>query len=335
MTGKKNQLIGIGSPVVDYLATVDDTYLTKISGDKGGMELVDSNTIERLIRELPISPQTVPGGSAGNTAFATARLGIKTTFLGKLGNDESGQFYKSEFEKMGGDSSRFKTGTLPNGRCLSLITPDSERTMRTDLGAALTLTPDEVTVSDFEECQHAHIEGYLLFNRDLMLKVLNCAKQAGCTISLDLASFEVVQSCKEILPRILEDFVDLVFANEEEALAFVNSNMSFDTIAKTFGNYCDVAVVKLGKEGSVIFDGTLNHIDSVKVEHPIDTTGAGDFWAAGFLTGWLQGKDIPTAGKYGSLLGAEVVKIVGTSISEETWSQLSGALDSPESVGQV
>ena len=154
-------------------------------------------------------------------------MGASCSFLGKIGNCEEGAFYRDSFAKLGGDITRFKVGSISNGRCLSLVTPDGERTMRTDLGAAMSLSPDEISVSDFVGCTHAHIEGYLLFNESLMLRVIESAKEAGCTISLDLASFEVVNATKSILPGILRNYVDIVFANEEEAAAFTDINEDY------------------------------------------------------------------------------------------------------------
>ena len=224
-------LIGIGSPIVDAIALVEESFVAQIDGDKGGMVLVDAPTIASLIASLPKAAIAAPGGSAGNTLFALARMGASTSFLGKTGNCAEGDFYRESFSKLGGDASRFKIGNVPNGRCLSLVTPDGERTMRTDLGAAMTLAPEEISVSDFAGCAHAHIEGYLLFNEALMRRVLESAKEAGCTISLDLASFEVVNATKSILPVLLRDYVDIVFANEEEGGAYTGIEGDYVAIA--------------------------------------------------------------------------------------------------------
>ncbi|MFO7725628.1 MAG: PfkB family carbohydrate kinase [Oceanipulchritudo sp.] len=138
------ELVGVGNPILDVLSKIPESFLEQVGGEKGGMTLTDAESIAKWMAELPEPFTEAPGGSAGNTVFAAARLGLRTTFLGKIGNDTGGTFYRERFEVLGGDASRFKAGTIPNGRCLSLITPDSERTMRTDLGAAATLSPDEV-----------------------------------------------------------------------------------------------------------------------------------------------------------------------------------------------
>lgn len=323
MSNEKNDIIGVGSPVVDALAHVNDDFLKEVPGDKGGMVLVDADMIGTIMSKLDQPPVEAPGGSAGNTLFALARLGLNTSFLGKIGNDSVGAFFKNRFEELGGDSSSLKTGDRPNGRCISLITPDSERTMRTDLGAAMTLSPEEISAGDFANSLHAHIEGYLLFNPDLMNKVLESAKGPGRTISLDLASFEVVNAAKDDLPRILENYIDLVFANEEEAEAFCGEGKSYQDMALELNKYCKVAVVKVGKEGAYIAqNGEVQHVDAVTGVKAIDTTGAGDYWAAGFLFGWLRGKPLKECGQFGSIMGAAVVQVDGTLLSDAMWEDL-------------
>ncbi|MEM8550369.1 MAG: adenosine kinase [Verrucomicrobiota bacterium] len=320
-------LIGVGSPIVDSLAQVSEAFIEKIPGDKGGMELVDAQMIGELMAQVDTPMTEAPGGSAGNTAVAVARLGLPTTFLGKIGSDAGGEFYKDRFVELGGDSTRFKVADVPNGRCLSLVTPDSERTMRTDLGAAMTLVPEEISAEDFSTCRHAHIEGYMLFNRDLMFKVLNSAKAAGCTVSLDLASFEVVGATADILTDILREYVDVVFANEEEAAALLKDMTPEERVAE-MATLCEVAVVKLGKDGSLIQQGAeLARIAPRLINKPVDTTGAGDLWAAGFLYGWLRGRSLTECGRNGSILGAEIVQVMGAAIPAERWPELQRELD--------
>lgn len=323
MTAQAIDLLGVGSPIVDTLARVDEAFVRQLEGGKGGMVLVDAATMHELLGKLPADQSVAPGGSAGNTAYAAGKLGLNIGFLGKLGNDDAGNFFKQRYAELGGDVSRFKTGTVPNGLCVSLVTPDSQRTMRTDLGAAMTLAPDEVTPADFANCRHAHIEGYLLFNRDLMRRVLDCAKEAGCTVSLDLASYEVVQAAADILGDWLKEGIDIVFANEDEAGAFCPElKGDYEALARRLGDYVNIAAVKMGKDGSWISqDGKLTRIEPVVAE-AIDTTGAGDYWAGGFLYGWLKGKDLATCGYYGSLLGAEVVQVMGAMLAEDRWQAL-------------
>ena len=321
------ELVGVGSPIIDVLARVPDSFIDQIEGEKGGMVLTDAETIGKWMAQLPEPFTEAPGGSAGNAIFAAARLGVRSTFIGKIGNDAGGTFYRERFAELGGDPSRFKVGEIPNGRCLSLITPDSERTLRTDLGAAATLRPEEITPADFVGCTHAHVEGYLLFNPELMMAVLKSAREANCSISLDLASFEVVEAAREILPGLLRDYILMVFANEEEAAAFHGEEAPEGDLAVDLSRYCDLAVVKAGSKGAWLARGTeALHCPAVPDVKAIDTTGAGDYWAAGFLAGWLKGKPLEQCARWGALLGAEVVQVIGAALPEERWKKILGEL---------
>jgi sugar/nucleoside kinase (ribokinase family) len=320
-------IIGIGSPIVDAIAQVEHAFLDQIEGKKGGMELVDGAAIASLLQLIPNPPISAPGGSAGNTLFALARMGCSTRFLGKTGNCTEGEFYRGRFTELGGDSSRFKIGDIPNGQCISLVTPDGERTMRTHLGAAMTLSPEEITTADFVGCAHAHIEGYLLFNEALMRQVLRSAKEAGCSISLDLASFEVVNATKHILPQILREYVDIVFANEEEAEAFTGIKDDHQAMAQHLAGYCKTAVVKVGAHGSYIAQGgKVEKIEPMHAACVVDTTGAGDLWAAGFLYGWSQGRELAHCAQMGSILGAAVVQVQGSVLPPHVWDDLFSAI---------
>ncbi|MGB0415820.1 MAG: adenosine kinase [Coraliomargarita sp.] len=317
------RIIGVGSPIVDAIAQIDDNFLTQVDGDKGGMVLVEGRTIDSLLAKIPGGSVKAPGGSAGNTLFALAKLGAATAFLGKTGNCENGDFYRERFAALGGDTARFKVGTTENGQCLSLVTPDGERTMRTNLGAAMTLAPEEISADDFAGCKHAHIEGYLLFNEALMMQVLNAAKEAGCSISLDLASFEVVNATKAILPNILRDYVDIVFANEEEADAFTGLGDDYEAMALELASLCDIAAVKIGPRGSFIAQGTrVQKAEPVLAKTVLDTTAAGDLWAAGFLYGWSQQRALLDCARIGSILGAAVVQEQGSELPESVWAEI-------------
>lgn len=324
MTTPRFELIGVGNPIMDILAHVDDAFLrAHVSGDKGGMVLVDHTDINTLLGKLGSAVGTAPGGSAANATLGATRLGLSTTFLGKIGTDKTAEEYRANFQSAGGDASRFKHATMPNGRCLSMVTPDGQRTMRTHLGAAMTLSPDEVTAADFAGARHAHIEGYLMFNPALAQKVVDTARAAGCTISLELSSFEVVNVARDWILDQLKQGVDVVFANEDEARALFRTDASYDAYARKLAGFGGIAAVKIGKEGAWIAKGKeLHRIAPVAVSHVVDTTGAGDAWAAGFLFAHLRGKSLPAAGALGSALGAECVQHLGASIPDAHWPRL-------------
>ena len=312
-------LIGVGSPIMDLLARVPDEFLRRnVGGDKGGMVLVDDAEMQRIVGLLDGEPAYATGGSAANATFNAARLGLRATFLGKLGNDQLARVYRHAFEKAGVDGSRFKHGAQGNARCLALVTPDAQRTMRTCLGAAMTLSPDEISPADFAGCRHAHIEGYLVFNQALANAVLTAARSAGCTTSLDLSSFEVVNASRDWLFSQFKRGIDVVFANEDEIRAlFQDHATDFPALSKKLAGHGVLAAVKVGKDGAWIgHEGELHRVEPVAVADVIDTNGAGDAWAAGFLYGYLRGWELPKCGALASLLGSETVMHMGPIIPE-------------------
>jgi sugar/nucleoside kinase (ribokinase family) len=317
-------LIGVGNPIMDILAHVDDAFLREhVAGEKGGMVLVDDGDIAALLHRIGDRVAMMPGGAAANTTLGAQRLGLRTTYLGKIGGDITAEHYLGNFTAAGGDGSRFKRAALPNGRCLSMVTLDGQRTMRTHLGAAMTLRPEEVTADDFKGCRHAHIEGYLLFNPSLADKVMATARAAGCTLSLDLASFEVVNVARDWIFQQLRAGVDVVFANEDEARALFGAERDYEDYARELAAFGGVAAVKMGKDGAWVARGDEMHrIFPVSVDQVVDTTGAGDAWAAGFLFGHLRGRPLPYAGAIGSMLGAETVRHLGASVPDIHWPRL-------------
>jgi sugar/nucleoside kinase (ribokinase family) len=323
------ELIGVGNPIMDLLAHVDDNFLrTHVAGEKGGMILVDHDDIATLVGKAGGQIAMMPGGSAANATLGAARLGLRTTYLGKIGGDATAEAYLGNFIAAGGDGSRFKRASLPNGRCLSLVTPDGQRTLRTHLGAAMTLHPDEITAADFAGARHAHIEGYLLFNPALADKVVRTARAAGCTLSIDLASFEVVNVARDWIFAQLREGVHVVFANEDEAGALFQRSDDYANFAREIARFGGIAAVKMGKAGAWIArKDELHRIEPVRAERVVDTTGAGDSWAAGFLYGHLRGASLPAAGAIGSLLGCETVQHLGAAIPDVHWPRVRAAAD--------
>ncbi|ACB73346.1 adenosine kinase [Opitutus terrae] len=314
-------LIGVGSPIMDLLATVPESFLQHVRGEKGGMVLVDADEMHGILSRLEIAPATSTGGSSANATFNAARLGLRASFLGKLGNDTLAASYRTSFVAAGVDGSRFKRGALPNARCLALVTPDAQRTLRTCLGAAMTLAPEEITAADFAGCRHAHIEGYLVFNQALADAVLAAARAAGCTVSLDLASFDVINVTRDWIFSQLHKGIDVVFANEDEIRAlFQDQTSDYATLTRRLADYGVLAAVKLGKDGAWLATGDEMHrIAPVIVTDVIDTNGAGDAWAAGFLFGYLRGWPLPQCGAVASLMGAETVRHLGPIIPASHW----------------
>jgi sugar/nucleoside kinase (ribokinase family) len=318
------ELVGVGSPIMDLVARIPESFLTNVSGEKGGMVLVDDAEMARILSLLATPPSHSTGGSAANATFNAARLGLKTAFVGKLGNDGLAKTYMERFREAGVDVKRFKHGTASNARCLALVTPDAQRTMRTDLGAALTLSPAEISAEDFRGARHAHVEGYLVFNHELCEAVLGAARSAGCTISLDLSAFEVVNGSRDWMFRQFGHGIDIVFANEDEIRAlFPGRGSDYKALARELASHGVIAAVKMGREGAWIAKGTEIHRNPpVHLADAVDTNGAGDAWAAGFLYGYLRGRPIPECGAVASIMGSETVRHLGPLIPANAWQEV-------------
>lgn len=325
-------LIGVGAPIVDIVASVPESFLANVTGEKGGMVMVDAPEIERLVAKLPQPPALTPGGSAANTIFNATRLGLRTAFVGKVGGDELSRLYLDRFARAGVGIDRFKRSDLPNGRSLILTTPDAQRTMRTFLGAVMSFSPDEVRTADFVGARHVHIEGYVVFNRALADAILAAARAADCTISLDLASFEVVRGARDWLLEQLATGLDLVFANEDEIRALFPDAAAADygVLARRLAHLGTTAAVKLGKDGAWIArEEELHLIAPHRISDAVDSNGAGDAWAAGFLSGYLRGQPLPICGAIASILGAETVRHMGPIIPDAHWPDVFARARSP------
>lgn len=319
-------VLGIGSPLIDILAKVDDAFLAGVPGEKGGMQWVSSAEQAEIIGRLSSPVAKAVAGSASNTIYALARLGLPAGFCGMIGNDLNGAEYKEQMQSIDGDVSRILVHpTEPTGTCLALVTPDGARTMRTCLGAALSLSNDNLTPAVFDGITHVHLEGYTLYNLPLFRKILELAYDAECTVSLDLSSFEIVREHKTLLMSLIPEYINIIFANEDEAKAFSDNEESWEKGLEKLSALCQTVCVKLGAEGAVIasVDETVR-IAAVPVAQVVDTTAAGDLWAAGFLYGYFQNHPLSECGKYGALLSAAGIQVLGTgaSISEDDWADL-------------
>ena len=314
--------IGLGNALVDVLSVLkSDETLKNLSLPKGCMQLIDKELSIKIQEEIKNGERHfVTGGSASNTINGLAALGAPCHFIGKVGEDETGEFFQSDMEKHGVTTHIVKS-ELPTGVCVSLISPDSERTMATYLGAASTLTENDFRPEWFQGVDLCHIEGYLVQNTTMIEAAMKMAKAAGAKVSLDLASYNVVEENLAFLQRAVKEYVDIVFANEEEAKAFAQREPeeALDYIAEM----CEIAVVKLGKKGSLIKkDGKTVRVDILPGVTAIDTTGAGDLFASGFLYGLHKGYGMKECGEIGSLVSGHIVQVVGSKLDKEKWHEL-------------
>ena len=315
----------MGNSLTDILLKIDsDEILTKLNLPKGSMQLVDekkSSEISSFLKRF--ETKMAAGGSAANTVNGITRLGGYAAFVGKTGKDEVGLFFKNDIEKNGVYPCLLESET-PSGRCIVLISPDGERTMCTYLGASSELNPDDLSGELFEGYDIFHIEGYLVQNNELIRKAVMLAKQAGLQVSIDLASYNVVEGNLEFLQEIIREYVDIVFANEDEARAFTGKEPQDALIV--FSELADIAVVKIGKDGSFIKSGDKTVQVSSRKANCIDTTGAGDLYATGFLYGLASGLTLEQCGKTGSLVSGHVVETVGAKMSDEIWDEINAEI---------
>lgn len=320
------KVLGIGNALVDIMTRLrDDNLLKEFNLPKGSMQLVNQDFVSKITEATKdLEKLQSSGGSAANTIHGLAGLGVPTGFIGKVGNDALGDLFYDDMKKNKIDPKLLRSQTT-TGRSIALISPDSERTMATLLGAAVELSPEDLSEQIFKGYDYLHIEGYLILNHELLKKAFELAKKAGMKVSLDLASFNVVEDNLEFLKNFVEDYVDVLFANEEEAKSFTGRDPeeALDELSKI----CDIAVVKVGKEGSFVKKGTekarIKPIDA----KPVDTTGAGDAYAGGFLYGLIKGYPMDKCGYIGAVLAGKVIEGIGAKMDEAKWKEIYGMIE--------
>jgi sugar/nucleoside kinase (ribokinase family) len=315
-------VLGIGNALVDILAVAkDESLLEKYNLPKGSMQHVSEEKANEVYQDLKkIGASMVSGGSAANTIAGLSKMGIKTGFLGKVGNDELGDFYKNDLEKLGVESHLIR-GEKGTGRAMVAISPDSERTFAVYLGAAIEMTPEDIDPSVIDGYDYVHIEGYLVQNHDLIETAMKMAHEAGKVVSIDLASYNVVGENVDFLHNLIDKYANIVFANAEEAKAFTGKTQPEEALMKIAG-LCEVAVVKDGSKGSWVQRGvSMFHTPSSPVITE-DLTGAGDLYAAGFLHALSSKEPLFTCSERGTLCAREVIQVIGTKLPEETWDKI-------------
>jgi len=319
----KRTVVAVGSALMDVCIFESAEFVAASGAQVGGMVMVDHTHIDGLVARSSSAPHIVPGGSACNTAVGVGRLGGAARFVGKRGDDALGKTLSERIADSGVEPVLLLSPTA-TGRVLSIITPDAQRSMLTCLGASAEIKPEEVVPSHFAGCAVAHVEGYLLFNPDLFRAVIKTAKAAGALVSLDLASYNVVEASLPLLNEAVDGgAVDILIANEEEAAAFTGLKDE-EKAAAALGKRAPIAVMKLGKRGSLIMRGgaVVNTAPYGDGRPAVDTTGAGDLWASGFLYGLVNGYSLERCGTLGSMCGYEVCQVAGAHIPQDGWDRI-------------
>lgn len=317
-----DKIIGMGNALVDVLVRIDDdSLLEKLHLPKGSMQLIQEDTLSEIRKYtsgMKIHRST--GGSAGNTVCALAALGANPGFIGKVGQDETGAFFGDTLRQRGVNA-LLATCDLPSGIASTFISTDGERTFGTYLGAAATLRAEDLSRKMFAGYNYLYIEGYLLQDHDLMLRAVQLAKEEGLQVCLDMASYNVVEAERDFFDQLIVKYVDIVFANESEALAYTGKNPH--EALEEIASKCSIAVVKTGKEGSLVKKGTeVIQLLSCPVDNVLDTTGAGDFYAAGFMYGLTCGYSLEKCVQISTILATAVIQEVGTTLPAKKWDEI-------------
>lgn len=313
------KVLGFGAALVDMLAQVDDAWIQKVKLQKGGQCSVNYPTLKKIMDQVE-NPQRVPGGAACNTMVGVAKLGGKASFISKVGRDELGELFAKHLAESGVEN-RMLSSLTATGTVLSAVTPDAERTMVTFLGASNEVVTSEITSELFDNVGILYLEGYRAYGEECFVKTVQEARKRGVMTALDFGAFGVVNDCRPLFNKLFAGReLDIVIANEDEAKAYTGE--SEEAALEKIAKFCKIAVVKLGKRGALISkDGVVTRIPCGPAK-AVDTTGAGDLWASGFLYGILSGWDMERSGKLGSIVSNEVVQVVGAKIPEEGWARI-------------
>ena len=315
------KVLGMGNALVDVLVQLQsDDLLAELNFPKGSMQLIDEaclNDVKEKIKGKETS--VMAGGAAANTIAGLARLGNACGFIGKTGHDELADVFFNDMTACGIKPSLLKNDK-PSGRAMVFISPDSERTFGTYLGAAAEMDASDLTFEMFSGYDYFFIEGYLVQNHNLIERAIVLAKEAGCKIALDLAGYNVVEANLDFFRYLIKEYTHIVFANEDEACALTGKNPKEALLE--IADMCDIAVVKVGADGALIKQkDTVLHVPAIPA-NPVDTTGAGDLYAAGFIHGLSTGQPLHICGEYGSITAGNIVEVVGPKMSNERWDKV-------------
>jgi len=316
------KILGIGNALVDILIKLpDENLLSELDVIKGSMNLIDAEKRKMIFEKIKDFKTTqTTGGSVSNTTLALKQLGDSVGFMGKAGNDEYGNFYVKEMTDLGIELHLIHENMF-SGTAITFITPDAERSFCTYLGAAADMQKTDLSSEVFGQYTHLYIEGYLVQNHELIETALAMAKSLQMTVILDLASFNVVASDKEFFQSLVDNYVDIVFANEEEVVALTekHSEIAIHEMAEK----TPMVVMKGGAKGSWVKQKDLFvHVPVYKEIKPVDTTAAGDYYAAGFFYGMSHNASPEKCAKIGTLLSYYIIQVIGTKLPEETWTEI-------------
>lgn len=312
-------VLGVGAPILDHIILIDEETLHELPGTKEGMVQVEEQALQKLLKLGHGHIPTIAGGSASNTVKAMSMLGWDASLLGKIGKDKYAAQVRESLSQHQ-VKQYFIESDITTSQVACLIIPNGSRTFRSFFGAGQHLEPHEIDEKFFKNQNVIHLEGYSLGIEDLPEKVVELAKKNGAKVSFDLGSFELVAKHRERIFNLIDLGIDFLFGNEKEMEELTQRSPEEACDLLRLGG--KVVIITMGIKGSWLGNKDARvHAEAYPVK-AVDTTGAGDFYSAGFLHGYFQGKPLKTCGHIGSLLSAAVVQVYGTDLSPETWSAL-------------
>jgi sugar/nucleoside kinase (ribokinase family) len=307
-------VVGVGNAIVDVLTLADDSALADFGMTKGAMTLVDAEQAASMYASMGPTVER-SGGSVGNTMAGLAGLGGTGSYIGKLHDDDFGAVFRHDLSTLGiSMDGRLATEGPPTARCLIVVTPDGQRSMATHLGACVDLGLDDIDAATIQRHQITYLEGYLWDlprAKEALVAAARYARAAGRRVALTLSDPFCVERHRESFVELIRNHVDILFANEEEVISLYETG-DFDSALQIVRHHCPLAALTRNEKGSVLVAGDEVHvIDAAPVEGVVDTTGAGDLFAAGFLFGLTHQYDLATSGRIGSIAAAEIIGHIG------------------------
>ena len=319
MTNKINEssldVVGIGNAIVDVLTTIDDSILERLSFEKGSMTLIDEEKAKELYAATTNRIQK-SGGSVANSLACVAQLGGKAAFIGRVSNDNLGEIFTEEISSTGTIFKNPPSSTGPStARCLIFVTPDAQRTMCTYLGSSVLLEPKDIDLSVVREAKILYLEGYLWDHpaaKKAFIKAAEIAKNAGKKVALSLSDSFCVSRHRESFIELVENYIDILFANKDEIISLYKTSNLTLAIEKLKPK-CELAAITIGEHGSILVsNGKEINVDPFILGKAIDTTGAGDLYAGGFLKGLSNGLSPLISARMGSVCAGQIVTELGS-----------------------
>lgn len=321
-------IIGLGNALTDILVQLpDESILHELGVERGGMYLIDSKQHHRMMSRIGHLPQSLAaGGSAANMAGGVATLGTPAAYVGHIGADATGEAFRQHQKRKHIKPLLGVSESTPSGKCISMVLPDGERTMLTYLGAALEIDPRQLTPENLAGHKVLFIEGYLLNCPDVIEPAMRTAKAAGVRVALDAASFTVIREFKTYADRLIDQYVDILFANEDEAAALTGSDHPEQAL-EMLAARCEIVVVKVGPKGSLIAHQHERYRIGTIDARPVDKTGAGDLYAAGFLHSFAKGLSLKQCGEAGAVVSSKSIEVMGAELPDDVWRKIRPLID--------